>query len=149
VACHRYVQNRVMTDPACVDANAVRKSKTKTKMTVGESAKFLAGSRYIRDLATLVIGYGMAINIVEVTWKSQLRLAFPDATSYSAFLGTFSSATGAATIAMMIAGRSIFNRYGKPTVDRPRFCAFFLVCVCRAILRSSRSCLFNLSLSLS
>jgi len=80
---------------------------------VGESAKFLAGSRYIRDLATLVIGYGMAINIVEVTWKSQLRLAFPDATAYSAFLGTFSSCTGAATIAMMIAGRSIFNRFGK------------------------------------
>lgn len=43
-----------MTDPACVDLSAVKKAKTKTKMSVGDSAKFLAGSKYIRDLATLV-----------------------------------------------------------------------------------------------
>ena len=35
-------------------------------MGAGESMKFLAGSPYIRDLAALVVGYGMAINIVEV-----------------------------------------------------------------------------------
>ncbi len=101
-----------MTDPQCVDPAAVRKSKTKTKMTLGESASFLAKSRYIRDLATLVIAYGMAINIVEVTWKGRLRLAFPDATAYSAFLGSFSAATGAATIGMMLAGRTIFAKFG-------------------------------------
>jgi len=50
-----------------------KRKKTKTKMTMGESAKFLSSSPYIRDLATLVIGYGMAINIVEVTWKSKLK----------------------------------------------------------------------------
>ena len=36
-------------------------------MSAGESVKFLAGSPYIRDLAALVVGYGMAINNVEVT----------------------------------------------------------------------------------
>ena len=36
-------------------------------MSAGDSAKFLAGSPYIRDLAALVVGYGMAINIVEVS----------------------------------------------------------------------------------
>ena len=40
--------------------------KSKPKMGAGESVKFLAGSPYIRDLAALVVGYGMAINIVEV-----------------------------------------------------------------------------------
>ena len=35
-------------------------------MGAGESVKFLAGSPSIRDLAALVVGYGMAINIVEV-----------------------------------------------------------------------------------
>jgi len=48
----------------------------------GESAKFLGSSPYIRDLATIVIGYGMAINIVEVTWKSKLKAAFPDPNRY-------------------------------------------------------------------
>ena len=50
--------------------------------------------RYIRLLATLVICYGMAINIVEVTWKSRLKMAFPNPNDYSEFMGAFSAATG-------------------------------------------------------
>ena len=46
----------------------------------------------------------MAINIVEVTWKSRLKAAFPDPNSYSAFMGNFSTATGIATLLMMLAG---------------------------------------------
>lgn len=70
----------------------------------GESASFLAKSPYIRDLAMLVIGYGMAINIVEVTWKSKLKAAFPDPNSYSKFMGDFSTMTGIATLLMMLGG---------------------------------------------
>jgi len=114
-ACFRYVQTDIMTDPGCVDPAAQRKSKTKTSMTLGESASFLAKSSYIRNLALMVIAYGMSINIVEVTWKGRLRQAFPDASAYSAFMGTFSSATGAVTIAMMLAGRQIFERFGWGT----------------------------------
>jgi len=58
-----------------------KRKKTKTKMTMGESAKFLSSSPYIRDLATLVIGYGMAINIVEVTWKSKLKAGMSSITN--------------------------------------------------------------------
>ena len=42
----------------------------------------------------IYIGYGMAINIVEVTWKSKLKAAFPDPNSYSMFMGNFSTMTG-------------------------------------------------------
>lgn len=44
--------------------------KSKPKMGAGESVKFLSQSPYIRDLAALVVGYGMAINIVEVRTAS-------------------------------------------------------------------------------
>merc|ERR1719506_174643 len=110
LGCHRYVTKKVMTDPDCVDPNQVRKSKTKTKMSLKESAAHLAASPYIRNLAIMVIAYGMSINIVEVTWKGRLREAFPSATAYSAFMGTFSSWTGGVTIAMMLLGRKILNR---------------------------------------
>jgi AAA family ATP:ADP antiporter len=107
-----YMQKKVLTDPGCVSPTreAARK-KSKTKMSMGESAAFLAKSPYIRDLATLVVGYGMAINIVEVTWKSKLKAAFPDPNAYSSFMGNFSSATGIFTLLMMLAGRFIF-KYG-------------------------------------
>ena len=61
---------------------------------MGESARYLASSPYIRNLATLVIAYGMSINLVEVTWKAKLKAAFPNPTDYSAFMGSFSSAVG-------------------------------------------------------
>ena len=38
-----------------------------------ESLKFLVSQKYIRDLATVVIAYGISINLVEVTWKSKLK----------------------------------------------------------------------------
>jgi len=108
-----FMQSQVLTDPACVDQNKEKaRKKSKTKMTISESAKFLSSSPYIKDLATLVIGYGMAINIVEVTWKAKLKAAFPDPNSYSVFMGNFSSTTGVVTLIMMLAGRFIFKRFG-------------------------------------
>ena len=41
--------------------------KKKEPMSVGESFKFLAASPYIRDLAFLVVAYGISINLVEVS----------------------------------------------------------------------------------
>jgi len=79
-------------------------------MSVPESITTLAKSSYIRDLATLVISYGLAINIVEVTWKSKLKQQFPDPSSYAAFMGNFSSATGLITFFSMLLGRFILKR---------------------------------------
>jgi AAA family ATP:ADP antiporter len=105
LALMAYMQKYVITDPQCVDFSKAKGKKVKTRMGMADSAKFLAGSRYIRDLATLVIGYGMAINIVEVTWKSKLKAAFPDPNAYSAFMGNFSTVTGIFTLLMMAASK--------------------------------------------
>eukprot|EP00183_Erythrolobus_madagascarensis_P005099 CAMPEP_0185856544 /NCGR_PEP_ID=MMETSP1354-20130828/29049_1 /TAXON_ID=708628 /ORGANISM="Erythrolobus madagascarensis, Strain CCMP3276" /LENGTH=649 /DNA_ID=CAMNT_0028558801 /DNA_START=1084 /DNA_END=3033 /DNA_ORIENTATION=+ len=128
-ALYRYMTKVVLNDPEVIAAaegseTAAMKKKRKknaaakngggaqTKMGIGESAKYLASSAYIRNLAMLVIAYGMSINIVEVTWKSRLRAAFPDPNDYSQFMGNFSSATGTFTFMMMLAGRFIFQKFG-------------------------------------
>ena len=112
LSAYEYMQRCVVTDPKCVDPASLKKAKVKTKMSMGESAKYLAQSKYIRDLATLVIGYGMAINIVEVTWKANLKKQFPDPAAYSAFMGAFSSSTGTVTFFMMLVGQQILKRFG-------------------------------------
>lgn len=116
IGIHAHVQKNVMSDPECVPAEVGRpKSKTATSMGLRESAKYLAASPYIRNLAMLVIAYGMSINIVEVTWKGNLKRAFPDPNAYSAFMGNFSTATGSVTLVMMILGRFIFQKFGWTT----------------------------------
>lgn len=112
IACYYYMQRKVLTDPNLFEPRKQKSSKAKTKLGLVESAKYLGQSRYIRDLATLVIAYGMSINIVEVTWKSRLRAAYPDPNAYSAFMGNFSTATGAMTFVMMLVGRYIFRKFG-------------------------------------
>ncbi|KAL2493414.1 hypothetical protein Adt_29042 [Abeliophyllum distichum] len=89
-----------------------KKKKEKVKMGTIESLKFLLSSRYIRDLATLVVAYGISINLVEVTWKSKLKAQFPTPNEYSSFMGDFSTATGIATFTMMILSQWIFDKYG-------------------------------------
>jgi hypothetical protein len=79
---------------------------------VGESFAFLAASPYIRDMAALVVAYGISINLVEVTWKSKIKAQFPNPNDYSAFMGDFSTATGAVTFTMMILSRYIFRYFG-------------------------------------
>ncbi|GIL54861.1 hypothetical protein Vafri_10553 [Volvox africanus] len=89
-----------------------KKKKNKAKMTVGESFTFLAQSSYIRDMATLVVAYGISINLVEVTWKGKLKAQFPNPNDYSSFMGEFSTATGTVTFTMMILSRWIFKQFG-------------------------------------
>uniref|UniRef100_A0A0C9RV79 ADP,ATP carrier protein n=1 Tax=Wollemia nobilis TaxID=56998 RepID=A0A0C9RV79_9CONI len=121
----------VVNDPTLPKAEA-RKKKEKPKLGMVESAKFLLKSRYVRDLATLVVAYGISINLVEVTWKSKLKEQFPSPNEYSAFMGDFSSCTGIATFSMMLLSRYIFRKYGwgvaatiTPTVLLVTGVAFF------------------------
>lgn len=114
-AAHKYLQDNVIKKNAVTPPpeEAVTGSpKKKPRMTMKESAKFLMSSSYIRDLAMLVISYGLCINIVEVSWKSKLKQAFPNPNEYSAFMGNFSSATGTVTLVMMLLGRTIFSKFG-------------------------------------
>ena len=42
----------------------------------------------------MVIGYGLTINLVEVTWKANIKLQYPSPADYQAFMGTIVSSVG-------------------------------------------------------
>ncbi|KAL5975662.1 hypothetical protein ACLOJK_019988 [Asimina triloba] len=110
------VNTFIVNDPSLPKASRKKKNKNplqeKPKLDTKEGMKFLLSSRYVRDLATLVVAYGISINLVEVTWKSKLKAQFPSPNEYSAFMGDFSTATGIATFTMMLLSRVILRRYG-------------------------------------
>jgi AAA family ATP:ADP antiporter len=116
VATYAWMQKNVVPylDSTIAKAAAPKKPK-RPKMSLADSTKFLLKSPYIRNLAVLVISYGMCINLVEVSWKAKIKLAFPNPNDYSAFMGNFSSCMGSVTLIMMLIGRSIFQRFGWRT----------------------------------
>lgn len=105
------VNKFVLNDPTLPKSDR-KKKKEKPKLGMKESLKVLLSSRYVRDLATLVVAYGISINLVEVTWKSKLKAQFPSPNEYSSFMGDFSTATGIATFTMMLLGRLILRKFG-------------------------------------
>ena len=112
-----WINRNVLSDPKLYDpAEKQRLKKEKPKMSMKESFLFLARSKYIACLAIIVIGYGVAINLVEVTWKGQLKLQYPNPNDYQAFMGYFSTITGTATILMMLfVGGNVIRRFGWKT----------------------------------
>ncbi len=109
-----WINKNVLTDPRFFDPAEVKKAKKdKPSMSLGESFAFLAKSKYILALAVIVISYGVAINLVEVTWKGQLKLQYPNPNDYSTFMGYFSTFTGISTILMMLfVGGNVIRRFG-------------------------------------
>ncbi len=119
VLIYWWMNRNILTDPFYYDAAATPKKekKEKPKLSIGESFKYLFTSRYLGFVALLVLGYGMSINLVEVTWKSQLKLLYTvDGTfrenDYSSFMGNFSTFTGIATIALILLCKGIVRRFG-------------------------------------
>lgn len=111
---YRWIRTNVMTDIRLYDPSqsAGAKKKKKAKLSFMESLKVVFSSKYLAYLAVLVLAYGITINLVEVTWKSQMKLQFPEAAEYVKIMGIFSMTTGAATIILMIVGANILRRFG-------------------------------------
>lgn len=110
-----WINRNVLTDSRFYDPSQEKapSKKNKAKMSLGDSFKFIFTSKYILCLAILVIAYGISINLVEVTWKSQVKLQYPNPNDYSAFMGYFSTFTGFVTILMMLfVGGNVIRRKG-------------------------------------
>lgn len=113
MATYWWINKKVLTDPRFFDPAEVKKAKEKPKMPLGESFAYLLKSKYLLCIAILVIGYGVSIQLVEVTWKNQLKLQYPNPNDYVAFMGLFSQMTAVITIFMMLfIGGNVIRRFG-------------------------------------
>lgn len=112
VYCYSWMQKNVLTDKRLYDPAEVKVKKKKEKPTLGESFKILLTSPYLALILLLVLGYGIAINLVEVTWKKKLGQMYVDENSYTEFMGMFSVFTGLATAFMVVVANNLVRKFG-------------------------------------
>lgn len=86
--------------------------KKKPELSLSESVKFLANSKYLRLVAMLVLGYGLSINFTEIMWKSLVKKKFPEKLDYQRFMGNFSSAVGLCTTIVIFFGVHVIRLLG-------------------------------------
>lgn len=112
---YRWMNKHVLTDPKLYNPEETKGKpgkKSKPKLSLKESFMFLVQSRYLGCIALLVLCYGVSMNLVEVVWKSQLGLQYPNQNDYNTFMGYFSMITGIATLFLITIGSNIIRRLG-------------------------------------
>ena len=111
---HWWINRYVLTDPKLYQPDDIAgASKEKLSLSLKESFLHIIHSKYLFCIALLVISYGICINMVEVTWKNQLRMQYPNPNEYNQFMGLFSTCTGIVTICMMLfVTNNVIRRFG-------------------------------------
>ena len=109
--------------------------KPKKKPGLLQSLKHIMKSKYLFHIAVLVIGYGLAVNIVEVTYLANLKTLYPNHSDYLSFYGTVLSIVGTTSliVSLFVCGgiiRSLgwhFTAQISPWVIGVTGVAFFLM----------------------
>lgn len=108
---YHWMQKNVLTDPRFYDqSEQIKVKKEKPKLSLWDSIKFLGQSRYVLYIAILVLAYNISINLIEVTWKNQLQLQYPNKLDFSNYYSSYQFALGLVTIFMMLFVSSNFLR---------------------------------------
>lgn len=102
VIIYWWINRYVLTDAKFYDPSQIKQKTKKPKLSLTESFSFLLKSKYLFYIAILVIAYGIAINLIEVTWKEQLKLQYSTANEYLNFMGTYNTYVARTTIFMML-----------------------------------------------
>ncbi len=95
---HYWLTKNVLSNPQYLPPKDSFAMEKKTTLSLGQALKKIISSKPLKCLAMMVIGYGLAINLIEVSWKANLRLAYPTPYEYQAFFGKIISITGLASL---------------------------------------------------
>ncbi len=140
---YRWIHTSVLTDKRFYNPEEATGSKKKSKAKLGvmDSIKFIFQNPYLGYIAILVIAYGLSINLIEVVWKDQIRQAFPNPNEYAKFMGQFSQNTGIATISLILFTKGIVRKFGwyvgavvTPAITIITGAAFFALVLLRDVM---------------
>jgi len=113
----RWINTSVLNDPKYYDPTDVKgQSQGKTKFSFQENLAHLFNSKYLLNIAWIVIAYNVVINIVEVVWKDQMKQLYPNPSDYNIYFNQVSTIIGiVATITALFFSGHFYRKYGWTT----------------------------------
>nr|MBP6104297.1 AAA family ATPase [Gammaproteobacteria bacterium] len=96
IYAYKWMHRNVLNDKLYFDPDeAGVPKKKKEKLGLADSLKMLLKSKELLLIATLIMAYGVTINLVEVQWKHQISLyAAGDKGLYNSLMGYYSFSQG-------------------------------------------------------
>lgn len=90
--------------------------REKIKMSMRANFSYLARSKYLLCIALIVFAYNVAINLIEVVWKDQIRMLYPNPSDYNTYMGQVIFAMALlASLAGLLATSKVIQRYSWTT----------------------------------
>lgn len=84
----------------------------KVKTSLRTSFSYLLKSRYLLYIAVIVLAYNLCMNLVEVVWKNQAKLLYPESHDYMGFTGSVMKWLGViATLISIFVSGSFIRRF--------------------------------------
>jgi len=97
-------------------ATSNEQSSEKIKMSMRQNFAYLAKSKYLICIAAIVLMYNVAINLVEVVWKNQIKTIYPDPSDYQAYMGHVTTWIGVvATLCAIFITGNVIRRFSWTT----------------------------------
>lgn len=94
----------------------IKPPREKIRMSMRANFSYLARSKYLICIALVVFAYNVAMNLVEVAWKDQIRLLYPESADYNRYMGEVIFVMAAlASLAGILATSKIIQRYSWTT----------------------------------
>ncbi len=81
------------------------------KLSFVESFRYILTSKYVGYIAIISISYNIAINFVEVTWKSQIEKLYPDPAHMESYFSLITIYIGILTCAIGVLGAGFIRRF--------------------------------------
>lgn len=78
-------------------------------LTFKQSLLCIFQSRPLLCIATLVIGFGLTSNLIEVVWKGTIKIVYPLPQDYNAYVNQLTSIIGVLAVCMSLLARWIFQ----------------------------------------
>lgn len=92
---------------------AQSQQKKNAKMGMRKNFAYLAKSKYLLCIAVLVVGFNIAINMVEIVWKDQIHALYPDPNDFNAYMGQVLFAIGCLSTFMgLFLCSNLIRRFG-------------------------------------
>lgn len=107
---YRWMNQYVLTDPTLYQPTSKTNKKSKVKLSLGESFKMIFTSKYLGLIVSLILAYGVSVNLVEGVWKSKIRQLYPTKEEYTMYMGQFQAWQGVTAILFMVVGSNILRR---------------------------------------
>lgn len=108
IGLFRWFFKNVLNNPQFKKQLSKEEPKTDVKMSLRKNFKYLASSKYLLYIATIVLTYNICINLTEVTWKDQLHNICPQPNDFKAYMDKVTMWVGiVATVIAIITSMTI------------------------------------------